>query len=79
MFVSEIDATRIQKGNTASVTLDAYGSARAFGAHVAEVATAPTAINGVPAYEVKLSFDAPDSAIKTGMTANAIISSANAQ
>ncbi|MBV9349887.1 MAG: HlyD family efflux transporter periplasmic adaptor subunit [Patescibacteria group bacterium] len=73
VFVSEIDAARIHAGDAASVTLDAYGNARTFPAHVAEVSTAPSKINGTDAYEVKLTFDASDRSIQTGMTANAII------
>jgi hypothetical protein len=44
-----------------------------FPAHVSEVDSAPTTLNGVSSYGVKLSFDAPDASIKTGMTANALI------
>lgn len=75
--VSERDVTSIAKGDTATVTLDAYGVGTAFPAHVIEVDSAPTG-NGVRSYTVKLAFDAPDKSVKTGMTANAIIHPASA-
>jgi HlyD family secretion protein len=73
VYVSQIDVTKIAKGDTADVTLDAYGAGTAFPAHVAQVDTAPSMQNGVSAYEVKLSFDTPEASIQTGMTANATI------
>lgn len=71
--VSEVDVTKLTAGDAADITLDAYGSGKVFPGHVTEVDTAPTMVNGVSAYEVKLSFDSPDASIKTGMTANAVI------
>ena len=71
--VSERDVPNIAVGDAADVTLDAYGSGKTFPAHVSEVDSAPTVLGGVSAYVVKLSFDAPDASIKTGMTANAVI------
>ena len=71
--VSQIDAARIAKGDTAEVTLDAYGSGRIFPAHVSGVDAAPSTVNGVSAYEVRLAFDNSDPSVKTGMTANATI------
>jgi HlyD family secretion protein len=71
--VSEVDVSKIVVGDKADVTLDAYGSGKVFPAHVSEVDAAPTILNGVSSYGVKLSFDTPDASIKTGMTANALI------
>ena len=73
VYVSQIDVTHIAKGDTADVTLDAYGAGKVFPAHVAEVDAAPSTVSGVSAYEVKLSFDSPDASVTTGMTANAAI------
>ncbi|MDE2079383.1 MAG: HlyD family efflux transporter periplasmic adaptor subunit [Patescibacteria group bacterium] len=73
VYVTEIDVGRIAVGDTAAVTVDAYGAGRIFPAHVAAVDAAPSVINGVSAYNVELSFDAPDPAIKTGMAANVTI------
>src|SRR6185295_6986221 len=73
VLVTEIDVTKIKVGDSASVTLDAYGSNRLFPAHVSEVDQAPSVKNGVSAYQVKIVFDSPDPSIKTGMTANVII------
>jgi multidrug resistance efflux pump len=71
VYVSQIDVTRIAKGDSAEITLDAYGAGKIFPAHVSQVDAAPSIVNGVSAYEVKFSFDSPDASIKTGMTANA--------
>lgn len=73
VYVSELDQPKIAKGDTADITLDAYGAGRVFPAHVFEIDAAPSMENGVSAYKVTLSFDAPDSGIKTGMTVNATI------
>lgn len=71
--VSQIDAARIEKGDVAEVTLDAYGSGKVLPAHVSSVDAAPSTVNGVSAYEVRIAFDTPDPSVKTGMTANATI------
>ncbi|MBI3573792.1 HlyD family efflux transporter periplasmic adaptor subunit [Candidatus Kaiserbacteria bacterium] len=73
VYVTELDVTRIKKGDVASVTLDAYGSDPVFPAHISEVDAAPSSVNGVAAYKVTLVFDTPDAAVKTGMTANTTI------
>ncbi len=73
VYVTEIDVTHIHVGDSATMTLDAYGAGKTFSASVAEVDQGTTEVNGVPAYKVTLIFDAADPAIKSGMTANAII------
>jgi multidrug resistance efflux pump len=74
VYVSERDIARIEQGDTAEVTLDAYG-AQIFSAHVSSVDTAPSSVSGGSqmGYKVRLTFDKADARIKTGMTANATI------
>ena len=68
--VAEADIAKIQVGNTAEVTLDAYGRDVMFGAQVVEIAPAETIIEGVATYKVTLLFEKEDERIKPGMTAN---------
>lgn len=68
--VPEADIAKISIGNLASTTLDAYGSRVDFPAQVISVDPAETVLEGVPTYKVTLIFTAPDSRIRSGMTAN---------
>ena len=69
-FVPEADISKIKIGNMASTTLDAYGSSIDFGTMVIKVDPAATVIDGVPTYKVTLRFMNQDERIKSGMTAN---------
>jgi RND family efflux transporter MFP subunit len=77
--VSELDIAKLTVGDSASVTLDAYGSSHIFPATVVSIDRAPTVINGVSSYKVVLQFADDDSSIATGMTANATIVAAQKQ
>ena len=68
--VAEADIAKIQVGNTAEVTLDAYGRDVMFGAQVVSIDPAETIIEGVATYKVTLLFEKEDERIKPGMTAN---------
>jgi RND family efflux transporter MFP subunit len=68
--VAEADIAKIKIGNTANVTLDAYGSDVVFDAQVVKIDPAETIIDGVPTYKITLQFGKEDSRIKSGMTAN---------
>lgn len=68
--VSEVDIAKIKIGDTAKVTLDAYGSDTAFGAKVIAVDPAETVIDGVSTYKVTFQFTEENEQIKSGMTAN---------
>lgn len=77
--VTELDVARIKQGDAGTVTLDAFGSNRVFPAHVARVDSAPSVgPDKLSSYQVKLSFDTPSPDVKTGMTANVIISPSGA-
>ncbi len=69
-FVPEADIAKIKVGNTANVTLDAYGSDTVFEAVAVRIDPAETMIDGVATYKTVLQFKKDDSRIKSGMTAN---------
>jgi HlyD family secretion protein len=69
-YVSEADAAKIQSGQTANVTLDAYGSSVLFPVKVVLVDPAETVQNGVSSYKVTFEFITDDARVKSGMTAN---------
>ncbi|MDA1337586.1 MAG: efflux RND transporter periplasmic adaptor subunit [bacterium] len=72
-YVPEADIAKIEVGNTAKVTLDAYGRGVMFEARVVAIDPAETIIEGVATYKVTLLFSAEDERIKSGMTANITI------
>lgn len=71
--IAEVDIANVKAGETARVTLDAYGDSVDFAATVASVDTSETVIEGVPTYETTLYFTKPDERIRSGMTANVYI------
>ncbi|MDD5110546.1 MAG: efflux RND transporter periplasmic adaptor subunit [Patescibacteria group bacterium] len=75
-YVSEADVAKIAAGKPAQITLDAYGNAAPFAAHVVAVDPAATVQNGVNVYKVTLQFDGADDRIKEGMTANISVQAA---
>ncbi|KKT38301.1 MAG: RND family efflux transporter MFP subunit, partial [Parcubacteria group bacterium GW2011_GWA1_44_13] len=74
--VPEADIAKIHVGDQAKITLDAYGSDVIFEGHVTIIDTAETIIDNVPTYKVTLAFDKNDARIKSGMTANIDIATA---
>ncbi|KKW43071.1 MAG: RND family efflux transporter MFP subunit [Candidatus Magasanikbacteria bacterium GW2011_GWA2_56_11] len=69
-FVPEADIAKVAFGQTARVTLDAYGDAVTFAAAVTHIDPAETVIEGVAAYRVELQFSDKDERVKSGLTAN---------
>lgn len=69
-FVPEVSIAGIEVGNSARVTLDAYGQEQMFAAKVVHIDPAETIRDGVSTYKVKLSFEESDQRIRSGMTAN---------
>ena len=69
-YVSEADVAKIKVGDTANVTLDAFGTGTTFPATVTTVDSAETQVNGVPSYLVTLHFTNPEPQVKDGMTGN---------
>ena len=76
-YVPEVNIAKIKLGFDATVTLDAYGSEVFFNAKVLEIDPSETIRNGVSTYKIKLQFNDKDDRVKSGMTANASISTFN--
>jgi len=74
--VAEADIAKIKIGNTASVTLDAYGNDVIFAATVTKIDPAETIVDGVPTYKTTLQFNQDDKRIRSGMTANTDVAGA---
>jgi HlyD family secretion protein len=72
-YIPEINISNIKVNDPATVTLDAYGSSVSFDAVVISVDPAETIRDGVSTYRVKIRFKAEDPRIRSGMTANVII------
>lgn len=68
--VPEADIAKVKPGDAAQVTLDTYGNSVIFEAAVVEVEPAETLIEGVATYKTIFQFTAEDERIKSGMTAN---------
>lgn len=68
--VAEADIVKVSIGDSANVTLDAYGDETVFKADVVKIDPAEIVIEGVPTYKVTFSMLSNDKAIKPGMTAN---------
>jgi HlyD family secretion protein len=73
VYFSEIDVTKIHVGDSARVTLDAYGNDRSFDAHVVSIDSAPSSAGPDRGYKATLQFLKSDPAITSGMTANITI------
>jgi HlyD family secretion protein len=74
--VAETDIGKIVLGDKAIMTLDAFPN-ETFTGSVFYVAPAETNTQGVITYLVKISFDKPDSRLKSGLTANVDIQTKN--
>jgi HlyD family secretion protein len=67
--VSETDVGKLSVGDKVTMTLDAFPGENFTGA-VFYIAPAQTNTNGVITYQIKISFDAADPRLKSGLTAN---------
>lgn len=72
-FVPEVNIALIEVGDIARVTLDAYGDDTIFEARVVSIDPAETIRDGVSTYRALLEFSEIDPRIKSGMTANVVI------
>jgi HlyD family secretion protein len=68
--IPEVDVAKVEVGDSAEVTLDAYGDDVIFKAEVITIDLTETAIEGVSTYGATLEFKESDKRIKSGMTAN---------
>ena len=73
VYIPEVSIAGVAAGEAATTTLDAYGPQTAFGARVVRVDPAETMKNGVPTYKTTLVFTTEDPRIRSGMTANVVI------
>ncbi|MDD4989874.1 MAG: efflux RND transporter periplasmic adaptor subunit [Candidatus Pacebacteria bacterium] len=71
--IPEADIAKVKIGDTAKITLDAYGADTIFEAKVTKIDPAETVIEGVATYKTTLQFIQNDERIKSGLTANADI------
>lgn len=76
-LVSEADIAKIQVGQTALITFDAFGTAKEFKGNVYEVDPSETIVQGVVYYVVKIQFEAFGETVKPGMTANLTVQTNN--
>ncbi len=72
-YVPEINIAQIAVGNPATIVLDAYGDEVVFDARVVTIDPAETVRDGVATYRVILQFTVQDERIRSGMTANIVI------
>ncbi|MDD5433329.1 MAG: efflux RND transporter periplasmic adaptor subunit [Candidatus Pacebacteria bacterium] len=68
--IPEADIAKVKIGDTANVTVDAYGSDVKFQAKVTKIDPAETVLEGVATYKTTLQFTQKDERIKSGFTAN---------
>lgn len=69
-YVSESDIAKMSIGQSAEVTLDAYGKDQKFSVKIVSVDSSETIIDGVSTYKTTFVFDTEDPRIKSGMTSN---------
>ncbi len=74
--IAETDINKVKQNNQASITLDSFGEANKFVGTVYFIEPAATIIQGVTYYKVKISFDPGTQSVKPGMTASAVITTA---
>ena len=72
--VPESDITKLEVGDQIDITLDAFSSDKMFKGTITFIDPAATVINEVIYYKVKANFNDLDEKIKSGMTADLIIS-----
>lgn len=72
-FVPEVNIKNIKLSDTAKVRLDAFGKQEMFDAKVIAIEPAQTIRDGVSTYKTKFEFNQKDDQIRSGMTANVVI------
>jgi RND family efflux transporter MFP subunit len=72
LSLNEVDATKINLGDNATLTFDAIENLTLTG-EVIEIDAVGTVSQGVVSYKVKIGFDSQDERIKSGMTVNSSI------
>lgn len=78
-FVPEINISLIKVGDPAVITFDSYGPEVRFDAKIGSIELGETLKDGVPTYKTILVFTQADERIRSGMTANALITTLEKQ
>lgn len=68
--IPEADIAKVKIGNLARVTLDAYGNDEVFEAKVVSIDPGGTILEGIATYKTTLQFTREDSLLKSELTAN---------
>ena len=68
--IPEADIAKVKIGDSAAITLDAYGNDVVFDAKVIRIDPAEIIIDGVATYKTTFQFLREDERVKSGMTAN---------
>ena len=76
VLISEADIAKVNIDDKTEVTLDSYGDDVKFQGKVVFIEPAETNVQDVVYYKVKISFDPAGKDVKSGMTANVIITTA---
>jgi HlyD family secretion protein len=76
VLVSEADISKTTVGDQAEITLDSFGDDVKFYGEVTFIEPAETEIQDVIYYKVTVNFDPGEKSVKSGMTANVIITTA---
>ncbi len=74
--ISEADISKLKIDDSVQITLDAFGDEIEFNGYVYFIEPAETIIQDVIYYKVKINFEAGDNDVKSGMTANVVITTA---
>ena len=74
--VPESDVVKLEKGQAADVSLDAYGEKVRFPATVADIGPAAKLVEGVPTFRVTFELSTDDARVKPGMTATITVRAA---
>ena len=77
--IPEADVAKVKVGDTAKVTLDAFGLEKVFEVRVSQVDPGETIVEGVAVYKTKFQFLKEQEEVKSGMTANIDILTATAE
>jgi len=72
-FIPEVNIKDLKIGDMAKVKLDAFGKDELFDAKVITIEPAQTVRDGVSTYKTKFEFNQKDERIRSGMTANVVI------
>lgn len=71
--VPEIDVAKLELGDSASISLDAYMDGSLWNGRINSIDVIDTVVDGVPVYKTTLVIENPDERVRVGMSAKATI------